>query len=145
LRSVRLIATLAALAALSGAGAALAAGLGKARYTGTTSDNTAVRLRLSSDGKRVAKLRIFYTVNCDNGQAHKTFTDIFNLGIGKRSTFSGSGTYQGQQDHSTNDFKISGKVGASSAKGKFSLKATDETKTVHCNTGTVSWTASRVK
>ena len=144
MRSVRSIATLAALAALFSVSVALAAGLSKAQYTGTTSDNTAVRLRLSSDGKRVAKLRIFYSVNCDNGQAHKTFTDIFNLAIGKRNAFAGSGTYQGQQDGSSNNFKISGKVGASRARGRFSLKATDAAKTVHCNTGTVSWTANRV-
>jgi hypothetical protein len=145
LRSVRLIAILAALATLVCAAAAFAAGLSKAQYTGTTSDNTAVRLRLSGDGKRVAKLRIFYTVNCDNGQAHKTFTDIFNLGIGKHKAFSGSGNYTGQQDGSRNNFKISGRVGASSAKGRFSLKATDAANTVHCNTGTVSWTADRVR
>ena len=144
MRRIRLLASLSLLALLCCAGAAAAAGLGKAQYTGTTSDNTAVRLRLSSNGKRVAKLRIFYTVNCDNGLAHKTFTDIFNLAISKRKTFGGTGTYQGQQDGSTNNFKISGKVGSSSSKGKFSLKATDASKTVHCTTGTVSWSANRV-
>ena len=132
------------MATLCCAGAAVAAGLSRAQYTGTTSERTVVRLRLSSDGHRIAKLRIYYMISCDSGETHKTRTDIFGLRIAKDGSFSGRGTYTGAQDSSTNHFKISGVVSSSRAKGKFSLTAVDQTRTVHCRTGTVTWTAKRV-
>src|SRR5436190_13788391 len=88
--------------------AALAALPGGAKYVGTTSDGNAVTLKLSGDGSRVKRMRIHYTVDCDNGQSATTYTDILGAKI-HNNGFSASGTYTGSMDGSKNTFHVSGK------------------------------------
>ena len=139
----------AALAALAiAAPAALAALPGGARYAGTTSDGSAVTLKLSGNGKSVKRMRIHYDLSCTKGRSAHSYTDILGLHIRKDRTFSASGTYTGTQDGSKNTYHVSGKVSASKAHGKFSLKATgkasDGTK-LSCKTGSLTWSAKRQK
>lgn len=126
---------------------ALAALPGKAQYSGQTSDHSTVRLRLSNSGKRVAKLRIYYAVNCNDGKSHTTYTDVLNLRLAKNGAFAGKGSYIGSGDGSKNKFKIAGKVTTKKATGTFSLTAsgTDPTtgQTVDCKTGSLTWSAVR--
>jgi hypothetical protein len=134
-------------AALLASSVAIAALPGKAQYSGQTSDSSTVRLRLSSSGKRVAKMRIYYKVTCDDGRNHTTYTDILNLRLGRTGKFAGKGTYTGSGDGSKNRFKVAGAVTKKNAKGSFSLTAsgTDPTtaRTVNCRTAALSWSALR--
>jgi|SRR5436190_1209963 len=128
--------------------AALAALPGGAKYGGTTSDGTAVTLKLSGDGSRVKRMRIYYTVDCSNGQSGKTYTNISGARIHKNHAFSASGTYTGSTDGSKNTFHVSGKVWTKTAHGKFSLKATGKAsdgKKLTCTTGKLTWSAKRQK
>jgi hypothetical protein len=131
--------------ALLAAPAALATLPGGAKYAGTTSDGTAVTLKLSNDGTRVKRLRINYTVDCTNGQSTTTYTDILGPQIHKNHGFSASGTYTGSHDGSKNTFHVSGKVWAKTAHGKFSLTATGKGKKITCKTGKLTWSATRQK
>jgi hypothetical protein len=144
----RFIPVVAALcAALLMASPAIAALPHKARYSGQTSDNSTVRLRISNDGKRVAKLRIFYKVTCDDGRTNTTFTDVLNLRVHKHGKFAGQGTYTGSGDGSKNSFKVAGTVSKKKATGSFSLTATGTDqqtgKTISCQTGPLTWSALR--
>ena len=133
---------------LLAAPAALAALPGGAKYAGTTSDGSAVTLKLSGDGTRVKRMRIHYVVNCSNGQSAKTYTDILGAQINKSHGFSASGTYTGSHDGSKNSFHVSGKVWTKTAHGRFSLKATGKGsngKRLTCKTGELTWSAKRQK
>ena len=127
---------------------AVAAALpGGAKYAGKTDDAGAVTLRLNSDASRVKKMRIHYTVECNDGRSGKTYTDILNPKIRSDHTFRGSGTYKGSGDGSENEFKVAGKVSARKASGTFSLIATSDADaqggTLRCKTGKLTWTAKR--
>src|SRR3954467_3464333 len=95
--------TLARSIALSGALFALLAGAaaalpGGARYVGDTDDGGTVMVRLSSDAARVKRMRIHYTVTCNDGKKRKpTYTDVLDARLKKDGTFSGSGSYEGSQ------------------------------------------------
>src|SRR3954468_5057662 len=103
----------AALAVLVAVPLALAAALpGGGKYAGKTDDAQSVTLRLTSDAKRVKKMRIHYTVTCNDGRSGDTYTDILNPRIRSDHTFRGSGTYKGSGDGSENVFKVTGKVSA---------------------------------
>ena len=139
----------AAVAALAlAAPAALAALPGGARYAGKTSDGSAVTLKLSGDGKNVKRMRIHYGLSCSKGRTAQSYTDILGPKVHKDRTFSTSGTYTGTQDGSKNTFHVSGKLSASKAHGRFSLKssgrASDGSK-VTCKTGQLTWSAKRKK
>jgi hypothetical protein len=137
-----LAATLAALLSLP---VALAAALpSRAKYVGKTSDGGAVSLRLNGDATRVHRMRIHYTLTCDDGQSGETYTDILNPRVRKDRTFVASGKYTGSSDGSTNTFKLSGKLWTKRASGKFSLKATG-TVGGTCRTGKLTWSAKRQK
>jgi hypothetical protein len=117
---------------------------GGARYLGETDDGGAVSLRLSGDAKHVKRMRIHYTVTCNDGQERKpTYTDILDARLGKGGKFSGSGSYQGSIGKDTNTFKVSGKVTAKTAHGTFSLTSTAGD--VRCKTGKLAWSAKRQK
>jgi hypothetical protein len=140
----------AVLAVVMGVPMALAAALpGGARYTGKTDDGSAVTLRLTSDARYVKRMRIHYTVTCDNGRSGHTYTDILNARVRKDRRFSGAGSYQGSGDGSENTFKVSGRLSARRASGRFSLTATstpaDGSDPVHCKTGVLRWHASRAR
>jgi hypothetical protein len=140
--------SVAALAALVAAPVAAAAALpGGARYAGQTSDAGAVMVRLTGDAKRVKRMRISYTVTCDDGRSGDTYTDILNPRVRSDHTFAASGTYTGSGDGSQNDFKVAGKLYANKAKGTFSLTATSTVSgaTVRCKTGKLTWSAQRQK
>ena len=139
----------AAIAAVAvAAPAALAALPGNARYVGKTSDGSAVTLRLSGDGKNVKRMRIAYGLSCSKGRTAHSYTVILGPRVHKDRTFSSSGSYTGTQDGSKNSFHVSGKISASKAHGKFSLKsngrASDGSK-VSCRTGNLTWSAKRKK
>ena len=144
----RFIPLLAALcAALLVAAVAVAALPGKAQYSGQTSDNSTIRLRLSGNGKRVAKLRVYYKVTCSDGHSHTTYTDVLNLRLGRGGKFAGKGSYIGSGDGSKNSFKVAGTVTTKKAKGSFALTASGKDPTtgsaVNCKTGSLTWSAAR--
>jgi hypothetical protein len=149
LKIARISAPLAAAVAVAGAvPLALAADLpGGAKYAGKTDDAGAVTLRLNSDANRVKRMRIHYTVECNDGRSGKTYTDILNPRVKSDHTFRGSGTYKGSGDGSENVFKVSGKISARKASGTFSLVATTDSDTqgdtLRCKTGKLTWTAKR--
>jgi hypothetical protein len=127
-------------------GAALPRG---AKYAGTTDDNHAAALRLSGDAKLVKRLRINYTVNCDDGSSGDTYTAILNAKLRSDHSFRASGMYTGSGDGSENVFKATGKVSARKATGTFSLTATTKPdadgNVVKCKTGKLTWSAKRQK
>jgi hypothetical protein len=138
----------AAVAVLVAVPLALAAALpGGGKYAGKTDDAQAVTLRLTSDAKRVKKMRIHYTVTCNDGRSGETYTDILNPKIRSDHSFRGSGTYKGSGDGSENAFKVTGTVSAKKASGTFSLTATSESEaqgeTLRCKTGKLTWSAKR--
>src|SRR2546423_10213045 len=118
--------------------AALAAALpARAKYVGTTSDDNAVTIKLNGAANRVKRMRIHYKVTCDDGRSGQTYTDILGPRVRKDHTFSAKGTYTGSGDGSQNSFKVSGRVSAGKASGKFFLKATGKTSdgtALHCKT-----------
>lgn len=122
---------------------------GGAKYVGKTADDHAVQLRLSSDAKRVKRLRVNYTVECADGRTGDTYTDILNPKVRTDHTFRASGTYTGSGDGSENAFKVTGKVSARKATGTFSLVATskpaDHGSALKCKTGKLTWSAKRQK
>jgi hypothetical protein len=141
---------IAALAVLVAVPVALGAALkGGAKYAGKTVDGAAVQLRLTSNAQRVAKMRIKYTVTCDNGGSGKTYTDILNARVRASHAFSAAGKYTGASDGSVNRFKVAGKLTPAKASGTFSLTATGTTKDtgakVVCKTGQLRWTAKRTR
>jgi hypothetical protein len=140
LRIARSIAlSTAAFALLAGAADALP---GSARYSGRTDEGGAVSVRLSSDASRVKRMRIHYTVTCNDGVDRKpTYTDILDARLRKDGTFSGSGSYHGSVSDDLNTFKVSGKVTKRRASGTFSLTST--TADVRCKTGKLTWSAKR--
>jgi hypothetical protein len=133
--------------AISAAVFALLAGVanalpGGAKYIGDTDEGGAVSVRLSGDAARVKRMRIHYTVTCNDGKERKpTYTDILDARLKKDGTFSGSGSYQGAVGHDLNKFKVSGKVTKRKAEGTFSLTSTADG--VRCKTGKLSWSAKR--
>ena len=136
-RSIALSAAVFAL--LAGAAEALPGG---ARYSGDTDENGAVTVRLSSDASRVKRMRIHYTVICNDGKDRKpTYTDILDARLKRDGTFSGSGSYEGSEGHDLNKFKVSGKVTKRRASGTFSLTSTAGD--VRCKTGKLTWSAKR--
>ncbi len=120
---------------------------GGAKYAGKTDDGGAVTLRLTGDAKRVKKMRIHYTVTCNDGRSGDTYTDILNPRIRSDNTFHGSGTYKGSGDGSDNAFKVSGTVSKRKASGTFSLTATSDAgaqgSRLRCKTGKLTWSAKR--
>jgi len=140
LRIARAIAlSTAAFALLAGAADALPGG---ARYSGETDEGGAVSVRLSSDAGRVKRMRIHYTVTCNDHMDRKpTYTDILDARVRKDGTFSGSGSYQGSVGNDLNKFKVSGKVTKRKAQGTFSLTSTAGS--VRCKTGKLTWSAKR--
>ena len=139
----------AAIAALAvTAPAALAALPGGARYAGTTSDGSAVTLKLARNAKSVKRMRIHYDLSCNRGRSAHTYTDITGPRVHKDRTFSVSGKYTGTTDGSKNTFHVSGKISAGKAHGKFSLKSTGKASDgskLSCKTGNVTWSAVRQK
>jgi hypothetical protein len=144
----RKTAAAAALVLCAAVPAAMAAGLtGGARYSGKTSAGDAVTLKLNGKASRVKKLRIYYTLKCNDGQMSYTYTDVFGARLRSDHGFSASGTYTGSTDGSKNTFKLSGKVRPSKARGKFSLTMTRKlggTK-LRCKSGKLTWSAKRRK
>ena len=128
---------------------ALAAALpGRAKYVGTTSDDNVVTLKLNGDASRIKRMRIHYTVTCDDGRQGTTYTDILGPRVRKDHTFSAKGTYTGSGDGSQNTFKVSGTLSASKASGKFFLKATgtaSDGTSLNCKTARLTWSAKRQK
>jgi hypothetical protein len=127
---------------------ATAAGLhGGARYSGKTSAGEAVTLKLNGKATRVKKLRIYYTLKCNDDRMSYTYTDVFGARLRKDHGFSASGTYTGSTDGSRNSFKLSGKVRANRARGKFSLTMTRKIggAKLKCRSGKLSWSAKRTK
>jgi hypothetical protein len=140
----------AALAVLVAVPFAVAAALpGGAKYAGKTDDDQAVTLRLTSDAGRVKRMRIHYTVTCDDGRSGDTYTDILNPKVRSDHSFRGSGMYKGSGDGSENVFKVAGTISARKASGTFSLTATSDSGaqggTLRCKTGKLTWSAKRQK
>jgi hypothetical protein len=142
LRIARSIALFAAAFAVSvGVASALPGG---AKYLGRTGDGGAVSLRLSGDAARVKRMRIHYTVTCnDNMDRKPTYTDVLDARLKKSGKFSGSGSYQGSIGKDMNTFKVAGNVTARNAHGTFSLTSTAGS--VRCKTGKLTWSAKRQK
>ena len=126
--------------------AAAAAGLhGGARYSGKTSAGEAVSLKLNAKATRVKRLRVYYTLKCNDDRMSYTYTDVFGVRLRKDHGFSASGTYTGSTDGSRNSFKLSGKVRVNRANGKFSLTMTRKVggTRLKCRSGKLSWSARR--
>ena len=138
------------LAAVSlGAAASADARLpGGARYAGETEEGRDVSVRLGESGRLVARLRISYTLTCDNGAEGTPSTTVFDIPIRDRGRFSYKGTYRGREDGARNRVELSGRVTRRVAKGTFQLTArgrpegSDEK--VVCRTELLSWRAERV-
>jgi hypothetical protein len=128
------------------AGAALPGG---GKYAGKSDDGHTVTLRLNANAKLVKRLRVNYSVDCDDGQSGHTYTDILNAKVRSDHTFRASGTYTGSGDGSQNAFKVTGKVSSRKATGTFSLVATSkpdaDRNVVKCKTGKLTWSAKRQK
>jgi hypothetical protein len=144
-RTTLLLAAALAVPAAVPAGSALAAKLsGGAHYSGHTSQGSAVRLTLTRDGRRVARLRIDYTMKCDNDRKIDTYTVITRARLsGTRHVLRGHGHYTAGDD-SHNEFHFNGRVSRRRASGTFSLVYDgrgDESMT--CRTGKLKWSASR--
>jgi hypothetical protein len=140
----------AALAALLVAAPIALAGapIGRAKYVGKTSDGTVLTVKLNGGASRVKRLRIHYTITCDDGRSGQTYTDILGAPVHKDHSFSAHGTYTGSGDGSLNTFKVSGTLARNKAHGKFSLTATGKTadgSPLHCKTGKLTWSAKRQK
>ena len=139
--------TIARYTALFAAVFALLAGVanalpGGAKYLGETGDGGAVMVRLSGDATKVKRMRIHYTVTCNDGKDRKpTYTDILAARLGGSGKFNGSGSYQGSEGKDLNTFKVSGSVTARRAHGTFSLTSTAGD--VRCKTGKLTWSAKR--
>jgi hypothetical protein len=117
---------------------------GGAKYSGKTSDDRAVSLRLTSDATHIKRFHIRYTVDCDDDvERPATYTDVLNAKIRSDNTFRASGKYTGSGDGSTNTFKLTGTVFKRKAHGTFSLKAASADKSIHCTTGTLTWKAKK--
>jgi hypothetical protein len=120
---------------------------GGAHYSGKTSDGNSVTLRLSGNRQRVARMRIHYTLQCDNGQRETTYTDILNAPVRGGQKFTSSGSYTGTGDQSLNKFKATGTLKRRTASGTFSLSYTGPKNAagdaVSCKTGALRWHASR--
>jgi hypothetical protein len=117
---------------------------GGARYSGKTSDDRAVALRLTSDATHIKRFHIRYTVNCDDDvDRPATYTDVLNAKIRDDNTFRASGQYTGSGDKSTNKFKLTGVVYKRKAHGTFSLKAASADDSIHCTTGKLTWKAKK--
>ena len=141
----RIALLLAAATALLAAPVALAL-TGGTKYSGKTSDDRAVSLRLTSDAKHVKRFHIRYTVDCDDDEPRKpTYTDVLNAKVRSDNTFRASGTYKGSGDNSTNKFRLAGELTKRKASGTFSLKATSADDSIHCTTGKLSWTAKKTR
>ena len=128
--------------------AALAALPAGAKYAGTTSDGSAVSLKLTGDGTHIKRLRIYYQLSCDDGGKGVTYTEVRGAQVHKDHGFSVSGTYTGSKDGSKNKFSVSGKVWNKTAHGKFSLHSTVKTAgggKVRCKTAKLTWSAKRQK
>jgi hypothetical protein len=139
-----------AIAALAAVPVAAVAKLeGGAQYAGATSDGGAVQLRLSGNGRLVARMRVHYTVHCNNDRTGTTYTTIMNVRIRNGATFSGRGSYTGAADQSLNKFKVDGLISKRHASGTFSLTATGSGgstgHSVTCKTGRLRWHASRTR
>ena len=137
------------VALFAAAPVALAAALpGRAKYVGTTSDDNVLTLKLNGDASHIKRMRIHYTVTCDDGRSGETYTDILGPRVRKDHSFSASGSYTGSGDGSQNTFKVSGNLSAGKAHGKFFLKATgmaSDGSTLHCKTARLTWSAKRQK
>jgi hypothetical protein len=138
----------AALAVVLAVPLAVSAALpGGAKYVGQTNDGQGVLVRLTGDAKHVKRMRIHYTVTCDDQRSGDTYTDILNLRVRSDNTFRGAGMYTGSGDGSENKFKVTGKLTSKKANGTFSLTATGTPPgsqgTVHCKTGKLTWQATR--
>ena len=137
MRLLSIVATLLLLPAIAAASAT------PRRYSGRTSEDTAITLRLSPDARRVAVLEIHYRVTCNDGVARPTtFTDVLNIAIRHRR-FAAHGVYIGSRDHSRNHYTLSGAISRRTVDGGFRLTAsgTAGKRTVRCDSGPVLWAA----
>lgn len=141
------IAALLAAALLAMAAPAAARVPAGAHYAGETEEGHRVALRVSDDGRYVARLRIVYDVTCDNGAEGTPSTTVFDVPIRRRGRFSYKGTYTGREDGSRNRVTLSGRVRRTVARGTFVLRATGtpegSDEKVHCRSQEVSWRAER--
>jgi stress response protein SCP2 len=125
-----------------------AAPVGRAKYVGKTNDGSVLTVKLNGDASRVKRMRIHYTITCDDGRSGQTYTDILGARVRKDHTFAAHGTYTGSGDGSQNAFKVSGALARNRAHGKFSLTATGtatDGTPLHCKTGKLTWSAKRQK
>lgn len=131
-----------ALAALLAVAAPALASSTPRRYAGTTSQGTAVQLRVLPDRRRVT-MTIYYRVRCNDGGAPQlTYTRVGAMSL-RRGHFSAAGVYKGSVDGSTNDYRLAGSLSAGHASGRFSLHATVRRhgRTVRCSSGRLAWRA----
>src|SRR6476660_1873362 len=118
--------------------------IGLAKYVEKTSDGNVLTVKLNGDASRIKRMRIRYTVTCDDGRSGQTYTDIVGAKVRKDRSFSAHGTYTGSGDGSQNTFQVSGALARNKASGKFSLTATSlasDGSTIHCKTGKLTWSA----
>lgn len=116
---------------------------GRAKYVGKTSDGGSVQLRLSHDAKRVARMRIHYTLHCPGGKKSKTYTVILNARVHHSRSFGSAGSYTGTSDKSKNKFRLSGILSKRRAAGTFTL--TNVHGKTRCSTGKLRWHARRAR
>lgn len=148
-KRVPIIVVATAVASLALVGGSVAKVPGGARYSGKTDAGMDVVLRTSRNGSKIARVVIYYRVTCDDNTSTDTYTYILNIPIAARGRFNSSNSYVGSSDHSMNRFKLRGRVGSTRAGGTFSVtvdrKAVGTAGQVRCQSGSVAWTAGRVR
>jgi hypothetical protein len=112
---------------------------GGARYSGKSSERLGVKLRLSGDGRYVARMHIRYRVRCSDGARGAPTTDLFDLRIDRHGRFRFNGSYTGRVDNSKNRVRMRGTVSRRRATGSFRLSA--KRKRVRCHSAKVRWHA----
>lgn len=118
------------------------------RYVGKKDGRVVTTLRLSGDRRVVTSMSVRYRVSCDNGGSATRSTRLTNLRVKSAGRFAFSGSYTGTADGSENRVKVRGHVTRRRASGTFRLSAEgndpDTGDAVHCNSGTVEFSAKRV-
>jgi hypothetical protein len=115
---------------------------GGERYAGKTSEALGVGLRISGNGRYVARMHVSYDVTCSDGARGARRTDLLDLRIDRHGRFGFEGSYTVRADKSKNRVRMHGTVSRRRASGSFVVNA--KRKKVRCHSGRIVWHARAV-